>query len=68
MQTWVHDSMQFEKPVLIDPITARVYRIKQMTEWSDGNYGNVLIIPKLPLLDYPLFVTDASLLDEAESI
>ena len=36
------------------------------TEWSDGNYGNVLVIPKLPLLDYPLFVTDASLLDEIE--
>ena len=64
IQTWVHDSMKFEKPVLIDPITARVYRIKHMTPWCDGNYGNVLIIPRLPLLDYPLFVTDASLLDE----
>jgi len=67
IQTWVHPSMKFEKPILIDPITAKIYRIKQMTEWCDGNYGNVLIIPKLPLLDYPLFVTDASLLDEIGS-
>lgn len=66
IQTWVHPAMQFEKPILIDPITARVYRIKQMTPWSDGNYGNVLVIPKLPLLDYPLFVTDAALLDDLE--
>lgn len=64
VQTWVPDSMKFEKPILIDPITARVYRIRQMSEWCDGNYGNVLIIPRLPLLDYPLFVTDASLLDQ----
>ena len=28
---------------------------------------HVLVIPKLPLLDYPLFVTDASLLDEINS-
>ena len=64
IQTWVHPSMKFDKPVLIDPITARVYQIKQMATWCDGNWGNVLVIPKLPLLDYPLFVTDASLLDE----
>ena len=62
--TWVDEDLKFEKPILIDPITARVYRIKQMSEFCDGNYGNYLVLPRLPLLDYPLFVTDASLLDD----
>ena len=64
IQTWVDEAMKFDKPILIDPITARVYRIKKMAEWCDGNYGNVLILPRMPLLDYPLFVTDASLLND----
>ena len=64
IQTWVDETMKFDKPILIDPITARVYRIKKMAEWCDGNYGNVLILPRMPLLDYPLFVTDASLLND----
>jgi len=64
IQTWVDEAMKFDKPILIDPITARIYRVKKMTEWCDGNYGNVLLLPKMPLLDYPLFVTDASLMDE----
>ncbi len=62
--TWVPQDMKFEKPILIDPITSRVYRIKQMSNYCDGNYGEYLVIPRLPLLDYPLFVTDASLLDD----
>jgi len=64
VQTWLDETMKFDKPVLIDPITARIYRIRQLTPWCDGNYGQVLVLPKLPLLDYPLFVTDASLLNE----
>ena len=64
IQTWLDETMKFDKPILIDPITARIYRIKKMTEWCDGNYGNVLLLPKMPLLDYPLFVTDASLMNE----
>ena len=64
IQTWVAETMNFDKPILIDPITTRVYRIRQTTRWSNGNYGTALILPRLPLLDYPLFVTDGSLLNE----
>lgn len=64
VSTYVPEGMKFDKPILIDPITARVYRIKQKEHWTDGNWGYLEVIPKLPLLDYPLFVTDASLLDE----
>ena len=63
VSTWVPEDMKFDKPILIDPITARVYQIKQKSHWTDGNWGYLEVIPKLPLLDYPLFVSDASLLD-----
>ena len=64
IHTWVDEDLNFERPVLIDPITARVYRIRKIAQWSNGNYGSVLVLPRLPLLDYPLFVSDASILNE----
>ena len=60
---YLPEGTKLEKPILIDPITARVYRIKQMAHWTDGNWGYLEVLPKMPLLDYPLFVSDASLLD-----
>ena len=60
---YLPEGTKLEKPILIDPITAKVYRIKQLSHWTDGNWGYLEVIPKLPLLDYPLFVSDASLLD-----
>ena len=53
-----------DKPILIDPITARVYRIKKLVNFCDGNYGHNLLFPRLPILDYPLFLTDARILDK----
>lgn len=41
-------------PVLVDPLSQRVYRI------SGKSDGGVLAIAGLPLLDYPLLVTDRS--------
>ena len=60
---YLPEGTKIEKPILIDPITAKVYRIKQMAHWTDGNWGYLEVLPKMPLLDYPLFVSDASLLD-----
>ena len=60
---YLPEGTKLEKPILIDPITAKVYRIKQMAHWTDGNWGYLEVLPKMPLLDYPLFVSDASLLD-----
>ena len=54
----------FEKPVLIDPITAKIYRIKQESTCSDGNYGRFRQFHRMPMLDYPLFLTDASIFQE----
>ena len=53
-----------DKPVLIDPITARIYRIVKMAEQSSEQDGFYIEMPRLPLLDYPLFITDATLLNE----
>ena len=63
-QTWVPSGFRFGKPVLIDPITARIYRIVRKKDWPSEQDGVLGEIPRLPLLDYPLFVTDAALLDE----
>lgn len=63
IQTWLDENFKFDKPVLIDPITKRIYRIVKKTDWCDGNYGSVILMPRMPLLDYPLLVTDAALLD-----
>lgn len=60
---YLPEGTKLEKPILIDPITAKVYRIKQMSHWTDGNWGYLEVLPKMPLLDYPLFVSDAALLD-----
>ena len=62
--TWLDDAMKFDKPILIDPITARIYRIVNKIEWCHDVYDDMLVLPRLPLLDYPLFVTDASLMNE----
>ena len=51
----------FEKPVLIDPITAKIYRIKNETSCSDGNYGRFRQFHRMPMLDYPLILTDAAI-------
>lgn len=68
---WVPDGMRLDRPVLIDPITARVYRIVTKNIYNGPTWGmpekgdgTVSEFPRLPLLDYPLFVTDAALLDE----
>ena len=57
-------NLKLDKPILIDPITARVYRIKKLVNFCDGNYGYNLLFPRLPILDYPLFLTDARILDK----
>jgi len=43
-----------EKPLLVDPLTSRVYRLAGKA--SEGT----LAVDNLPLLDYPLLVTDAA--------
>ena len=64
VNTWLAPEFKFDKLILIDPITARIYRLKRRMDWESKKDGNIVEIPRLPLLDYPLFVTDASLLED----
>ncbi len=48
------DAATLDNPVLVDPVSQRVYRLSGKT--SDG----VLTANDLPLLDYPLLLTDRS--------
>ena len=61
---YIKQAQQSEKPVLIDPITAKIYRIKNETNCSDGNYGRFRQFHRMPMLDYPLFLTDATIFTE----
>jgi len=45
-----------DKPVLVDPLTAEVYRLPHATRAASGWQ-----IEQAPLADYPLIVTDQSL-------
>ena len=47
--------------VLIDAITAKIYRIKNETTCRDGIYGRFRQFHWMPMLDYPLFLTDAAI-------
>ena len=62
--TWLPENFKFTKPILIDPITARIYRVVRKKDWESEKDGIISEMPRLPLLDYPLFVTDATFLAE----
>jgi len=64
IHTWVDETYQWKNPVLIDPITARIYRIRKRADWCDGNYGKLIVFQRMPLLDYPLFMTDAAIIEK----
>ncbi len=51
----------FKDPVLIDPIRQQIYRLKDLTvqNWS----GFLQAARRLPVADYPLFLTDLSAID-----
>ena len=52
--------MRFDRPILIDPITAKIYRLKQVYAYHQNGDSMCLEMRHMPLLDYPLFLTDAS--------
>ena len=52
--------LRFDRPILIDPITAKIYRLKQVYAYHQNGDSMCLEMRHMPLLDYPLFLTDAS--------
>jgi len=63
---WVEDWDKFKNPILIDPITRKVFKCKRKRTYKNeasGMYG----FRSMPLLDYPLFITDLSLIQDKSS-
>ncbi len=60
---FVEKGLHFQTPVLLDPLTAKIYRIKRMPSYDDHAKTSGITVEfwRMPLLDYPLFLTDASL-------
>jgi len=53
---------QLNHPIIIDPIRRNVYEIKHISkpQWAAGSY----VINPLTFVDYPMFITDISVLDD----
>jgi len=57
---WVKPEFHFKQPILIDPITRKVYKFRQ--ELKDvPKFRGIFRFKGMPLLDYPLFISDLSL-------
>ena len=72
IQLWIDEKDKLENPVLIDPIRGNVYEIKEVESCKRGfkyppvgfdeNVQGFVTIRGLPFVDYPLFITDKSVL------
>ena len=63
---WIDDNLKFKNPIMIDPVTRKVFKyikdpelIARELKAQKGMY----YFWDLPLLDYPLFITDLSLIN-----
>jgi polysaccharide biosynthesis protein PslG len=73
IQLWIDEKDTLENPVLIDPIRKNVYRINEFESCKQGfkypplgfdeNVQGFITFHGLPLVDYPLFISDISILD-----
>jgi len=55
---WKEEGYRLENPILIDPITRKMFRYKNKIRKETG----IWCFDPMPLLDYPLFLTDLSLI------
>lgn len=73
VQLWIDPKKdKLDEPVLIDPIRNNVYRITDFDSWEKGfkykpvgfdeNVEGFVTLYNLPFVDYPLFITDKSIL------
>jgi len=73
IQLWIDEKDKLENPVLIDPVRGNVYRIKDFESCEQGfklpplgfdeNVQGFITLKGLPFVDYPLFITDMSILE-----
>jgi hypothetical protein len=73
IQLWITEQDQLDNPVLIDPVRGNVYAIKDFESCQRGfkyppigfdeNVQGFITLHGLPFVDYPLFITDRSILN-----
>ena len=66
----MNDAEMFENPVVIDPIRRNVWQLDEQLiqpTLEDGNFFGTLRIHRFPVMDYPLFIADASMFDEIQN-
>ena len=64
------DAEMFENPVVIDPIRRNIWQLdEQLVQptLEGGNFYGALRIHRFPVMDYPLFIADASMFDEIQN-
>ncbi len=59
LDLWIPDLAQIQNPVIVDPLSGELYRPERCQLARSG----MLTMKSVPLLDYPLFVTDEGALD-----
>ncbi len=57
MNVWTGRAVALTNPVLINPLTSQVYRLEPKKN------GGFLRFESMPLMDYPLIITDSSIAD-----
>jgi hypothetical protein len=72
IQLWTDETYKFDDLVLIDPIRGNVYRITEFESVKRGfkypwlGFDEVVdgftTLTKMPVVDYPLFITDSSII------
>jgi hypothetical protein len=77
IQLWVDEKDKFDDLILIDPIRGDVYKIKNVESCTKGfkypwvGFDEVVkgftTLTRMPYVDYPLFISDISLLNEGRS-
>lgn len=65
LELFKESGLRFDRPILIDPITSRIYQVKKFYSYDQKGDSMCIEMRHMPLLDYPLFLTDASIFDEA---
>ncbi|GAA1010239.1 hypothetical protein Aple_038930 [Acrocarpospora pleiomorpha] len=63
VELWWDDRLSMDHPVLFDLLTGEVYAVEQPAELRVRDWRSRGIRYRLPLTDYPLVLTDASVLD-----
>lgn len=65
LRVWTDEERRLEKPVLIDSVTGKIYRIKlKMKEVYDESQGGIHWFFSMPFTLYPMILTDERILKD----